>query len=211
MAFEKAKKEAVTDGLKRALKAFGNATGNCLYDKNYLKKIQKIPQINDQDLKVDDLYHSKSLSKFTTVPTVAANNAPVTNIAFKNQSVCRNTLDSKSISSNSLIQKNEPGNSTTVGARSVSCSEINVSPFDEDAFLVAADLETMDMSLLEFEKYNLYCINNSENHKNPIKKDPWTNTLNLVNGCISTSAVKNVNTGTKSRNESFRAHPYPLV
>ncbi|KAF2256591.1 recombination protein Rad52, partial [Trematosphaeria pertusa] len=39
-AFEKAKKEAATDGLKRALRTFGNVLGNCLYDKEYLKKVQ---------------------------------------------------------------------------------------------------------------------------------------------------------------------------
>jgi hypothetical protein len=38
-AFEKAKKEAATDGLKRALRNFGNVLGNCLYDKEYLKKV----------------------------------------------------------------------------------------------------------------------------------------------------------------------------
>ncbi len=36
----KAKKEAVTDGLKRALKSFGNALGNCLNDKDYLRVLQ---------------------------------------------------------------------------------------------------------------------------------------------------------------------------
>lgn len=39
-AFEKAKKEAATDGLKRALRSFGNVLGNCLYDKDYLKKVK---------------------------------------------------------------------------------------------------------------------------------------------------------------------------
>ncbi|KAF2745607.1 alpha/beta-hydrolase [Sporormia fimetaria CBS 119925] len=38
-AFEKAKKEAATDGLKRALRSFGNILGNCLYDKEYVKKV----------------------------------------------------------------------------------------------------------------------------------------------------------------------------
>ena len=42
MAFEKAKKEAMTDGLKRALRCFGNAMGNCLYDKEYLSKISGV-------------------------------------------------------------------------------------------------------------------------------------------------------------------------
>eukprot|EP00158_Paraphelidium_tribonemae_P001675 Partr_v1_DN24675_c1_g1_i2_m59803 putative Dna repair len=40
-AFEKAKKEAVTDAMKRCLKDFGNALGNCVYDKEYLKDIQR--------------------------------------------------------------------------------------------------------------------------------------------------------------------------
>lgn len=42
MAFDKCKKEAMTDGLKRALRQFGNALGNCLYDKDFLKQIQNV-------------------------------------------------------------------------------------------------------------------------------------------------------------------------
>lgn len=41
-AFEKARKEAVTDALKRALRSFGKVLGNCLYDKEYLSKVTKI-------------------------------------------------------------------------------------------------------------------------------------------------------------------------
>ncbi|KAF2204713.1 alpha/beta-hydrolase [Delitschia confertaspora ATCC 74209] len=41
-AFEKAKKEAATDGMKRALRTFGNVLGNCLYDKEYLKKVNNV-------------------------------------------------------------------------------------------------------------------------------------------------------------------------
>jgi DNA repair and recombination protein RAD52 len=41
-AFEKAKKESVTDALKRTLRHFGNALGNCVYSKEYLKKIGRI-------------------------------------------------------------------------------------------------------------------------------------------------------------------------
>ncbi|XP_072181886.1 uncharacterized protein [Diadema setosum] len=44
LALEKARKEAVTDGLKRALKNFGNCLGNCLNDKSYLKAIGKAPK-----------------------------------------------------------------------------------------------------------------------------------------------------------------------
>ncbi|KAM7446802.1 DNA repair protein rad52 [Porites harrisoni] len=41
LSLEKARKEAVTDGLKRALKSFGQSLGNCISDKDYLKYITK--------------------------------------------------------------------------------------------------------------------------------------------------------------------------
>ncbi|GAB7348166.1 hypothetical protein MBLNU459_g6178t1 [Dothideomycetes sp. NU459] len=41
-AFEKAKKEAATDAMKRALRNFGNVLGNCLYDKDYLARVSKL-------------------------------------------------------------------------------------------------------------------------------------------------------------------------
>ncbi|KAI9486043.1 MAG: hypothetical protein EXX96DRAFT_613881 [Benjaminiella poitrasii] len=46
-AFDKAKKQAVTDATKRVLRNFGNALGNCLYDKVYVSNIGKManPQI----------------------------------------------------------------------------------------------------------------------------------------------------------------------
>lgn len=39
-ALDKARKEAVTDATKRALRLFGNHLGNCCYDKDYLKEIK---------------------------------------------------------------------------------------------------------------------------------------------------------------------------
>ena len=39
LSVEKARKEAVTDGLKRALKSFGNILGNCLSDKEYVRYV----------------------------------------------------------------------------------------------------------------------------------------------------------------------------
>ncbi len=41
-AFEKTKKEATTDALKRALRLFGNVLGNCVYDKTYLANVTKV-------------------------------------------------------------------------------------------------------------------------------------------------------------------------
>ena len=41
-AFEKSKKEATTDAMKRALRHFGNVLGNCIYDKDYVKRVSRI-------------------------------------------------------------------------------------------------------------------------------------------------------------------------
>ncbi|KAL4604969.1 hypothetical protein GN956_G25396, partial [Arapaima gigas] len=56
LSLEKARKEAVTDGLKRALKCFGNALGNCILNKEYLIAINKIPKQPPPPL---DLAHTK--------------------------------------------------------------------------------------------------------------------------------------------------------
>ncbi|CAO1628149.1 unnamed protein product [Sympodiomycopsis kandeliae] len=41
-SLEKAKKEAVTDGIKRAMRNFGRLTGNCVYDQKYCNMIAKM-------------------------------------------------------------------------------------------------------------------------------------------------------------------------
>ncbi|XP_063785310.1 DNA repair protein RAD52 homolog isoform X2 [Pseudophryne corroboree] len=56
LSLEKARKEAVTDGLKRALKCFGNALGNCIMDKDYLRAVNKLPKLPQGDL---DAAHTK--------------------------------------------------------------------------------------------------------------------------------------------------------
>ncbi|EPR80045.1 RAD52 protein [Spraguea lophii 42_110] len=55
IGIEKAKKEAATDAIKRTLRQFGNALGNCCYDKEYLAFIKKNrkqtkPKFNSNDL-----------------------------------------------------------------------------------------------------------------------------------------------------------------
>ncbi|AFM98985.1 Rad52 recombination DNA repair protein [Encephalitozoon hellem ATCC 50504] len=57
-AYEKAKKEAATDALKRALRQFGNSLGNCCYDKNYIREVQRIHKINEKALDSNDLFRN---------------------------------------------------------------------------------------------------------------------------------------------------------
>ncbi|KAJ7163673.1 RAD52 DNA repair protein [Mycena filopes] len=68
MALDKCKKEAVTDGLKRTLRTFGNVLGNCLYDKQYTAEIVKMKA---QPTKFDksQLYR---LPEFSDKPPAAA-------------------------------------------------------------------------------------------------------------------------------------------
>lgn len=58
LSLEKARKEAVTDGLKRALKSFGNAMGNCLGDRDYLKCIGRAPKTAAEQYSLQDMKHS---------------------------------------------------------------------------------------------------------------------------------------------------------
>ncbi|XP_069140790.1 uncharacterized protein [Argopecten irradians] len=59
LSIEKARKEAVTDGLKRALKSFGNSLGNCLGDKDYLKCINKAPKPSAQSYEIAQMKHTE--------------------------------------------------------------------------------------------------------------------------------------------------------
>lgn len=44
LAYDKCRKEACTDGLKRTLKLFGSAMGNCLNDKDYIRCVARMKQ-----------------------------------------------------------------------------------------------------------------------------------------------------------------------
>jgi DNA repair and recombination protein RAD52 len=56
-AKENALKEAVTDGLKRVFRQFGEATGNCIYNKEYLSRVTKIRSVFERvSWDEDDLY-----------------------------------------------------------------------------------------------------------------------------------------------------------
>lgn len=70
MAFEKCRKEAFTDGLKRCLRCFGNVLGNCLYDRGIISKIQKVrlppPEVDSYDFHRDPLIVKREAQKKNT-------------------------------------------------------------------------------------------------------------------------------------------------
>lgn len=62
-AWEKAKKEAVTDAIKRSLRQFGNALGNCCYDKQFLRDIQQIRKERPNGIDHENLMRKNEVSK----------------------------------------------------------------------------------------------------------------------------------------------------
>ncbi|KAJ3071376.1 Cell death protease, partial [Podochytrium sp. JEL0797] len=58
-AFDKAKKESVTDGIKRALRSFGNVLGNSTYNHELTQKIFKIQKIPPAPFDAHTLYRGE--------------------------------------------------------------------------------------------------------------------------------------------------------
>ncbi|PVV02632.1 hypothetical protein BB560_002913 [Smittium megazygosporum] len=77
MAFEKARKEAVTDGLKRALRMFGDLLGNCLYNRDFVSNIEKISKRKfKEEYTEKDLYYPNSPSNHSITKPLSIPNKP---------------------------------------------------------------------------------------------------------------------------------------
>ncbi|QLQ78344.1 hypothetical protein HG537_0A05910 [Torulaspora globosa] len=94
-AFERAKKSAVTDALKRSLRGFGNALGNCLYDKDFLARIDKV-QFDPPDFDEGNLFRpSDEISERSRSNTLdqqhdgSGKRRRVTNVMQQPQSLAR--------------------------------------------------------------------------------------------------------------------------
>ena len=87
-AFEKAKKEAATDAMKRALRNFGNVLGNCLYDKDYLGKVTKL-KVAPSKWDAENLYRHPDFApiKRESISGAAAREQPQTNGNGVNETV----------------------------------------------------------------------------------------------------------------------------
>lgn len=69
IAFEKAKKEGTTDGMKRALRSFGNVLGNCIYDTDFVKQVTKVKAQPVRKFDQDNLHrHSDFIKRDVPLP-----------------------------------------------------------------------------------------------------------------------------------------------
>ncbi|KAG0230490.1 DNA repair protein rad52 [Actinomortierella wolfii] len=91
-SFEKAKKEAVTDALKRALTSFGNVLGACLYDKHYCKEISQFKPLK-RSIHESEYYNdaSPSIPRPGSTTSRATPTSAASNIASAGPSTARST------------------------------------------------------------------------------------------------------------------------
>ena len=144
---------AVTDGIKRCLRAFGNALGNCLYDKTFLKKISRVscPNTTNKPLDPTQLFRSEE-GAAQSAPPVNSKPAPThVNTAPqpmpsvpKYQNQPQNYTKPGPLPAATIIQKPI--------VQSESVSSLETYAFDaDDSMLMVADLEYMDSALLQSE------------------------------------------------------------
>lgn len=151
--------KAVTDGIKRCLRAFGNALGNCLYDKMFLKKIGRVsaPNTSNKPLDPTQLYRSEdgaaqSAQPINPKPAPTYNNNPVPQ-PMPVTSVPKYQNQTQNYSKPGPL----PVTVTTVQkpiVQSESVSSLDTYAFDEDdSMLMVADLECIDSKLLQSENF----------------------------------------------------------
>jgi DNA repair and recombination protein RAD52 len=82
IAIENAKKEAVSDARKRALRLFGNALGNCIYDKEHINRVKnKVKSASSSIVSYDQLRLAVDPSPPDPEPSTTSNST------YSNQSL----------------------------------------------------------------------------------------------------------------------------
>ncbi|KAJ3410876.1 DNA repair protein rad52 [Chytridiales sp. JEL 0842] len=183
-AFEKAKKEAVTDGLKRALKSFGNVLGNCVYDKTTLQRLKGIPAPPKlPPLNVAELYHGSD----STVPLGSATNQNASKAAFNN-----NSMPPPSVAGNNKNILDE------------------MTDIDDSFLLVAGDLENIDPKLLAEPSQRQYQNNpGNMNHNKPVPGAQQTVPPRNPNQASGKQNI--IKSNNNSNNAASMGHPKPHV
>ncbi|KAJ3036039.1 DNA repair protein rad52, partial [Rhizoclosmatium hyalinum] len=74
-AFDKAKKESVTDAIKRALRSFGNVMGNCTYNNELAQRIFKMQKLPAGPIEMKDLYRGEEFAAAAAKAQALTNNS----------------------------------------------------------------------------------------------------------------------------------------
>lgn len=99
-AFDKCRKEATTDAMKRALRQFGNALGNCLYDSSYRANISRVtkpaPHFDADGLLRMHAVESTGASSSSTSSVVSIPTTVPLSHTINNNATSRNALSEHS-------------------------------------------------------------------------------------------------------------------
>ncbi|CEG80874.1 Putative Recombinational repair protein [Rhizopus microsporus] len=164
IAFEKAKKQAVTDATKRTLRSFGNALGNCIYDKVYLSGIARManPQIKFTPA---NLYrHSQfdtSKNASTSDATTTNSSAPTTPTANVRQSNNITNTKPETMSTDNSVQSTHVPATTSSAPQSIP-QYLPLIP--EDGFSYEGD-DMFDQDFNETDLQALECRMNLEHRE----------------------------------------------
>jgi len=110
LSIEKARKGAVTDGLKRALKSFGNALGNCLQDKDYLRLVGSLNKDQPSYDPAEVVGNNESLSGLAEI---RVRNLRKGEASKKQEAMTRKTLPQEAVNNcpAAAPETNDPTNS----------------------------------------------------------------------------------------------------
>ncbi|KAJ3027402.1 DNA repair protein rad52 [Rhizophlyctis rosea] len=174
-AFDKAKKEAITDAVKRALKHFGNSVGNCLYDKEYIKRIPRV-STPAYPFVESELYRYRG-------PHVRGGVLPTTDYA------------SAHIKQEHMPSGQNNGKNTAAGPSINSRPETPPDEYyggiEDDTLIAAGDIETLDPRLLAAES--------------PQRTDSFNGASSTVNSKEGLVAVKKEMQSQMPQQPSFAA------
>lgn len=184
LSLEKARKEAATDGLKRALKGFGNVLGNCLGDKNYLRWANKHPmaspappQKSDTVAEVPSNVHAsrykameerqqKELSRVSVAPS-----KPAAAVSLQQQTVngINSNGENSSLKSSTVNQEVKKSNSKdTNGESNGAAVEVSAVEKDEGPGFVETDPVKLERKRKQQQKQE-------EFRKNQLKRQKTDN------------------------------------
>lgn len=127
MAFEKCRKEALTDGIKRCLRCFGNVLGNCLYDKSLVNKSQKA-ELDDETF-YRDPHHVRQLR---------AKAVSTTSVVYEKKEESPK-LPQQSVEKQNGQSLPPPTNAKVVAANASSITPKGEAPSDDDLFCFSDD------------------------------------------------------------------------
>ncbi|KAK6202585.1 Rad52 protein [Scheffersomyces amazonensis] len=161
-AFEKCKKEAFTDGIKRCLRCFGSLLGNCLYDKTLLKQLEAVEKIGT-NFEASDFYRDPMFMEKHKRKQI-----PSTHILEKNIQPNIQNQRSKPPVQNSTttpINANQPQNISTIN-KPTKPSNVYVPTTQEaqdleDSFLFSDEIAEEDLVFMDEDRGRVISTNGS--------------------------------------------------